>query len=140
LQFASGQEWSSAMKNGADYLTINLGDPIVKLPAYNIHPVTGFDQTIGEPVYMGMTPVSDMTFRDINSDGTKDLIVFHDDGTVGARLERGDGSSLDVGDLLSVSNAKDGMIRSGDFVGDGYADIVYVDNDGVLRLVVQTQE
>ncbi len=116
LQFTSGQEWSSAQLHTSDYLTINLGDPIIKLPAYNVHPVTGFDQTLGEPVYLGTTSVAGMTFRDINSDGTKDLIAFHDDGTVGTRLERGDGSVLDVGDLLSVSDAQDGMIRSGDFV------------------------
>lgn len=100
------------MKDTADYLTINLGDPVIKLPAYNVNSVTGFDQTIGEPVYIGATPISGMTFRDINSDGAKDLIAFHDDGTVGTRLERGDGTSIDVGDLLSVSNAKEGMIRS----------------------------
>ena len=41
--------------------------------------------------------------------------------------------------MLSVSNAKDGMVRSGDFVGDGYSDIVYVDTDGMLRLVAHTQ-
>ena len=39
-------------------------------------------------MYIGSTPVTGMTFRDINSDGQKDLIVFHDDGTVGTRVER----------------------------------------------------
>ena len=110
------------------------------MPAYKVSTLTGLDQPLGEPVYIGTTPVGGITFRDINSDGTKDLIAFHDDGTVGTRLERGDGSVLDVGDLLSVSNAREGMIRSGDFVGDGYSDIVYVDNDDVLRLVTHTQE
>lgn len=76
-----------------------------------------------------------LTFRDVNSDGNKDLIALHNDGTIGTRLSRGDGSLLDVGDLLSVPNAQDDMVRAGDFSGDGYADIVYADNDGTLHLV-----
>ena len=51
LQFASGQEWSLAQKDMSNYLTINLGDPLINLPEYDVHAVTGFDQTLGEPVY-----------------------------------------------------------------------------------------
>lgn len=65
----------------------------------------------------------------MNSDGNKDLIVFHNDGTIGTRLNRGDGMSLDVGDLLNIPNAESGMIRSGDFIGDGYSDVVFVDKE-----------
>lgn len=36
---------------------------------------------------------------------------------------------IDVGDLLSVSEAQKDMVRAGDFIGDGYADIVYVDGE-----------
>lgn len=42
---------------------------------------------------------------------------------------------FDVGDLLSVRNAESGMVRSGDFIGDGYADIIYVDSDGAIHQV-----
>jgi hypothetical protein len=65
----------------------------------------------------------------VNSDGNKDLIVIHNDGTVGTRLSRGDGTSLDVGDLLNIPNAEKGMIRAGDFIGDGYSDAVFVDKE-----------
>lgn len=65
---------------------------------------------------MSDSAIKSMTFRDVNSDGKKDLIVFEDNGTVGTRLNRGDGTLLDIGDLLSVPNALNGMIRSGDFV------------------------
>jgi hypothetical protein len=34
---------------------------------------------------------------------------------------------IDVGDLLSVKDAQEGMVRAGDFIGDGYSDIVYID-------------
>lgn len=57
-----------------------------------------------------------MTFRDVNSDGNKDLIVFHEDGTIGTRINNGQGAILDIGDLLHIPNARNGMIRSGDFV------------------------
>lgn len=40
LQFASGQNWSSAQKDSSDYLTINLGDPLINLPAYKTNAVT----------------------------------------------------------------------------------------------------
>lgn len=82
LQFASGQEWSSSLREHADYLTINLGDPIISLPNYDVNAVTGLDQTLGEPVYMSGVDIDDFTFRDTNSDGKKDLIVYHTDGTV----------------------------------------------------------
>ena len=84
-------------------------------------------------MYMGTTDIDDFTFRDANSDGEKDLIVYHPDGTVGMGLSRGDGSMIDVGDLLSVRAAQQDMVRAGDFVGDGYADIVYVDQEGILH-------
>ena len=54
-------------------------------------------------------------------------MVTHDNGLVGTRLNRGDGTLLDIGDLLSVENAEKDMVRAGDFTGDGYADVVYVD-------------
>ena len=82
LQFASGQEWSSALQNNVDYTTINIGDPIIKLPEYRVNDTTGFDHTLGTPVYFGTSDISDFSFRDANSDGKKDLIVFHEDGTV----------------------------------------------------------
>lgn len=50
-------------------------------------------------------------------------------------LSRGDGAMIDIGDLLSVSAAQEDMVRAGDFIGDGYADVVYVDSDGVLHQV-----
>lgn len=65
---------------------------------------------------MSDSVIKSMTFRDVNSDGKKDLIVIEDNGTVGTRLNRGDGTLLDVGDLLSIPNALNGMIRSGDFI------------------------
>lgn len=51
-------------------------------------------------------------------------------------LSRADGSILDAGDLLSVRGAQKGMIRSGDFRGDGYADVVFVDDAGQLHHIV----
>ena len=65
---------------------------------------------------MSDSAIKSMTFRDVNSDGKKDLIVIEDNGTIGTRLNRGDGTLLDVGDLLSIPNALNGMIRSGDFI------------------------
>lgn len=135
LQFASWENWSDSMKDHADYLTINLWDPIIHLPNYGVNAVTGFDKTLGKPVYLGHSDVDDFTFRDTNNDGQKDLISYHSDGTIWMALWRSDGSTLDAWDLLSVRNSQKSMIRSGDFTGDGYADIVYVDSKGILHLV-----
>jgi hypothetical protein len=33
-------------------------------------------------------------------------------------LSRGDGSMIDIGDLLSVREAQKDMVRAGDFIGD----------------------
>jgi uncharacterized protein (DUF736 family) len=40
LQFASGESWAETQKSFADYVTINLGDPLIHLPEYNIDPNT----------------------------------------------------------------------------------------------------
>ncbi len=53
---------------------------------------------------------------------------------------RGDGAIIDVGDLLSVRDAQQDMVRAGDFIGDGYSDIVYVDADGILHQVTHSEE
>lgn len=55
-------------------------------------------------------------------------------------LSRGDGSMIDIGDLLSVSAAQADMVRAGDFIGDGYADVVYVDSDGALHQVTHNAD
>jgi hypothetical protein len=138
LQFAAWQDWSISQKEFSDYVSINLGDPIIRLPLYDNHAVTGLDQTIGEPVYFWESPIQSMTFRDANNDWIKDLIVFQEDGTVGLRLYQWDNSPLDVGDLLSVPNVQDGMIRAGDFIGDGYVDIIFVDTEWILHLIDHT--
>jgi hypothetical protein len=140
LQFAAGQEWSSSVRHHADYLTINLWDPIISLPNYQVNALTGLDQTLGEPVYMGDSDIDDFTFKDANSDGKKDLIVYHPDGTIGMWLLRWDGAVLDVGDLLSVRDAQQDMVRAGDFIGDGYSDIVYIDEEGIIHLVTHSEE
>lgn len=136
LQFASWENWSDSMKNHTDYLTINLGDPITHLPNYGVNSVTGFDKTLGKPVYIGNTQVDDFAFRDTNNDRQKDLISYHSDGTIWMALSRSDGTMLDVWYLLSVRDSQKGMIRSGDFTRDGYADIVYVDSSWILHQVV----
>lgn len=70
------------MESHADYLTINLGDPVIHLPTYGVDSATGFDKTLGEPMYISSDRVSDFTFRDANSDEKKDLIAYHDNGTI----------------------------------------------------------
>lgn len=50
-------------------------------------------------------------------------------------MNRSDGSLVDVGDLLSVRGAQRDMVRAGDFTGDGFSDIVYVDQKGSLRRI-----
>lgn len=78
--------------------------------------MTGLDHTLGVPVYQSDSRIADMTFTDINNDARDDLVVYHDDGTVGTRLTRDNGDPLDIGDLFAVQDAADGMIRSGDFL------------------------
>lgn len=55
-------------------------------------------------------------------------------------VARADGSMLDAGDLISVRDSQKGMLRSGDFTGDGYTDIVYVDSAGALHQVLHDSE
>ena len=47
--------------------------------------------------------------------------------TLSVGLSKKDGSYLDMGEFLSLQNAREGTIRSGDFFQDGYMDVVYVD-------------
>jgi hypothetical protein len=111
----------------------------VSLPQYDVNAVTGFDHTVGVPVYQGDSSVDDFTFRDLNDDTRRDLAAIHDTGIIGARISRDGEQFLDMGDLLSIQDSEEGMIRVGDFTGDGFADIVYVDEDGILHLIAHDE-
>lgn len=38
--------WADAQKNYSDFLTVNLGDPVITLPEYSVDGTTGFDATV----------------------------------------------------------------------------------------------
>lgn len=137
LEFASGNNWAHSHKNFADYVTINLWDPLIHLPQYKVNNSTGFDATIGYPIYKGITGISSFSFSDTNNDWQKDLLVVDDANTLSAALSRKNGTFVSMGEILSLSQGKEWSIRTGDFFWDGYADSAYIDNQGILRLVSQ---
>jgi hypothetical protein len=101
---------ASSLRDVSDYLAINIGDPVLSLPDYRVDPDTGFDTTVGEPVYTSPDPINGFTVRDLNGDEKADIITYHDD-RVGSTLVSGDGRYENTGDLLSMQDAIPDMIR-----------------------------
>lgn len=135
LEFASGEKWSNSQQSYNDYVTIQLWDPLVSLPEYRVDPSTWFDSTIGTPVYFGSDTLENFELNDINNDQQQDIIVTDSTKTLSVSLSKKDGEYIDVGEFLSLENARDNTIRTGDFFADGYVDAVYVDDNGILRLI-----
>jgi len=135
LQFAAGESWAETQKSFADYVTINLWDPLIHLPEYRVDTATWFDTSIGKPIFIGSDTIDTFSFSDINNDQQDDIIVTDTEKTLSIALSRKDGTYLDMWEFLSLDNAREGTIRTGDFFGDGYADAVYIDNGGILHLI-----
>jgi hypothetical protein len=135
LQFASGESWAQTQESYADYVTINLWDPLIHLTEYRVDPQTWFDTTLGVPVFSGSSTIDTFSFSDSNDDAQKDLLVTDASKTLSVSISKKDGTYLDMWEFLSFDNARDGSIRTGDFFGDGYTDVVYIDNGGILHIV-----
>lgn len=76
---------------------------------------TGFDSTIGVPVYTGTEDITSFSLNDLNNDQQKDIVVVDETKTVSASLSKKDGTYLDMGEFLAFENARKDSIRTGDF-------------------------
>lgn len=79
-------------------------------------------------MFISSEPIDNFAFSDVNNDQQKDIIVTDTTNTLSVALSKKDGTYLDTGEFLSFENAREGSIRTGDFFGDGYVDVVYADN------------
>lgn len=133
LDFASGMPRAEALRVYQDYLTVHLGDPLVRLDTKRNY-THGFDQTVGERVMISESSIYDVVIRDINADSEEDLWIFHGDGTIGLRMDPG-GDNNDIGDIAKLSDIDLNKKGVGDFFGDQYPDVAFVTDDGLLQIL-----
>ncbi|WP_371502745.1 transglycosylase family protein [Kitasatospora sp. NBC_00374] len=88
--------------------------------------------------YLGHAGQGKLYFADINGDGRKDLVVLGTDGTIGVRLNNGDGSSFGASTTVSsgwqnyLGQPGQGRLTFPDINGDGKADLVIQGTDGTI--------
>ncbi|MCH8518895.1 VCBS repeat-containing protein, partial [Candidatus Gracilibacteria bacterium] len=140
LAIAAGETVGEATKNTMSFSLINLGDPVFSLPTLRNNFIgtdteKSFDSTLGTVISQEDGLIRFEVF-DYNNDDRQDILTIHRDGYL--RLyERADIE----GDFIfqrSLAYAADGgnarLVKTGDFTGDGYEDIFFVDDTGNPQL------
>lgn len=133
LFFAAGNSVGESHLPYASEVGIIYGDPTVRLkPAAIIEMVSqfsGFNKTIGKPLFYGDEPILKMMEFDYNGDGYDDLLLLYESGYV--RLLENENSNKRFKDRGFVLN-----IPGGAFSGTK----IDVNNDGYDDLIVGTKE
>lgn len=134
LSFAAWANIGDSTKEFQSFSLINLGDPVVSLKNLDVTfpnstAIKSFDSTLWEIIENDETLIGYQVF-DYNNDDKKDILTIHKDGYLKLHEQR----DLD-GDFVyqrSYWYAADWgsvrLVKTGDFTGDGYGDIFFVDD------------
>ncbi|NDK10028.1 VCBS repeat-containing protein [Candidatus Gracilibacteria bacterium] len=137
LQFSAGESVGDATENFQSFSLINLGDPVLSLKALknsfpnNPNQIKSFDSTLGEIIDDSDGLVGYQTF-DYNKDKRLDILTIKNDGYM-QLFENNDTQGRFIAHENLVYSADGGsarMVQTGDFTGDGYDDIFFVNNSG----------
>ncbi|MCD5380636.1 VCBS repeat-containing protein, partial [Candidatus Gracilibacteria bacterium] len=135
LNFAAGKNVGESVQDYASFGSINLGDPVI-----NLKKITetfkestdekSFDSTIGN--LLSDEEVESYQTFDYNKDGNTDILLIKGDGYISLLENKGNSAGfLDKGDLVYIADyGKSSYVKAGDFSGDGYGDIFFVNNKG----------
>ncbi|MDD4151855.1 MAG: VCBS repeat-containing protein, partial [Candidatus Gracilibacteria bacterium] len=134
LLLSSGENVGDATKNYQSLSSINLGDPVIslakkdpKLPGTNI--LRKFDSSIGQLLGKG---VKSYAIFDYNNDGLDDIVYLTDNGFIKLYEQTNtEEKFIDKGNLFYLADIDDNFpIIAGDFTGDHFDDVFFVDTSG----------
>jgi hypothetical protein len=136
LLFGNGENVWNSVKEYQTFSVINLGDPVASLkPIKKKLPWTSdersFDSWIGEVLTRDPDIITYKTL-DYNNDNRKDIIVLKKTGYI-SLLENQDTVERyrNLGNLVYAVDFKwSTLLETGDFTGDGYDDIFFVNKEG----------
>ncbi|MCP4523052.1 MAG: hypothetical protein GY828_02425, partial [Candidatus Gracilibacteria bacterium] len=137
LSFAAGDSVGKSVQLYQSFSVINLGDPVLQLKKIqktlpkDDTQLRNFDATIGKLLYENEKLKSYEVF-DYNNDGKKDIILIHRDNYL-ELLEKSDGTKqfYPRGNVAHIYDLGDtNNIKAGNFRGDGYDDIFFVNDQG----------
>ncbi|PID86452.1 hypothetical protein CSB08_00530 [Candidatus Gracilibacteria bacterium] len=136
LAFAAGSSVGEATRDNISFSLINIGDPVIslkklkkKLPGKSID--RSFDSSIGKLINKNYDVEGYKVF-DYNKDSKDDILIIKKDNSL-RLLENKDihGDFLDKGNLALIPDlGNKELIQVGDFSGDGYGDIFFVNKIG----------
>jgi len=134
LAFSAGKSVWEAVKDSMSFSVINLWDPVVslkkipkKLPGTSKQ--RKFDATIGK-LLSSDDDIDSYEILDYDNDDLEDIILFKEDNSIKLlENKKVEWRFIDKWSLASIVDlwSKD-LIRTGDFTGDGYDDIFFVNN------------
>ncbi len=136
LSYSAGDTVGEATRWFQTYTFVNLGDPVTHVDAHA--PGTeqeGIDRSIGTQIASSSHGnIASYAHRDMNHDGFEDMIVVYSDGFMELFLNL-NGKFRSRGMIASVPDISSRGISLGDFSGDGYGDILGVNNSGSFILI-----
>ncbi|MFK7780230.1 MAG: VCBS repeat-containing protein, partial [Candidatus Gracilibacteria bacterium] len=136
LAFAAGKSVGESVQDYMSFAVINLGDPVIslkkikeKIPSTSID--RKFDATIGQ-LLSNDSDISGYHIFDYDNDSIDDiLLVKRDNYFTLLENKKSDGRLLDKGNLAYITDLGNlELVGAGDFTGDGYDDIFFVNKEG----------
>lgn len=140
LSYSAGDTVGEATKWFQTYTLVNLGDPVTHVDAHALGTEQeGIDRSIGTQIASSSHgTVTSYAHRDMNHDGFEDIIVVYSDGFMELFLNL-NGKFRSRGMMAYAPDLSNRGITIGDFVGDGYGDILGVNNSGSLILIENSE-
>ncbi len=140
LAYAGGDTVGETTKFFHTYSLVNLGDPVTHVDhnSTNNTQIDGIDRTLGSIIARGTrSGIVDVFHKDMDKDTLEDLIVSYEDGYMELFLNRA-GKFRSRWMIMYNKDLDTKKIAFGDFRGDGFSDIVWLNSSGSLILIDNT--
>lgn len=130
LNFASGDTVGQSTKWFHTYMMVNMGDPVAHIePNESGLQIDGIDKSLGIQIADSRkSQIHNFFEKDMNKDGLDDILVQYLDGYIELFLNLR-GKFRSAGKIFYAPKIRDSKLDIADFQGDGYSDIVSLDDE-----------
>lgn len=136
LAYAWGDTVGEASRFFHTYSFVNLWDPVTHVEHGRAGTeIDGIDRSVGSIVTRGIrSGITNFFHRDMDADGLEDLVVLYQDGYIELFLNRG-GKFRSRGMIIYNKDIDANNIAFGDFMHDGFGDIIALNKDWWFILI-----